>query len=87
MMAYVARFASTGDPNPPGGDPPQWQPWTNAAGELKCLLLDADLQTIRVTMSDIELTTMGVIAATEPEVFEMLDSVAARFIFQFVELT
>ena len=87
MMAYVARFASTGDPNPPGGDPPQWQPWTNAAGDLKCLLLDADLQTARVTMSDIELTTMGVIAATEPEVFEMLDSVAARFIFQFVELT
>lgn len=85
MMAYVAQFARTGDPNPPGGDLPQWRPWTNAAGELKCVLLDADLQAARVTMSDIELTPMGVIAATDPQVFELLDSLAAQFLLQFVE--
>lgn len=86
MMAYAARFARTGDPNLAGGDLPWWQPWTNAPGEPKCMLLDADLQAARLTMSDIELTRAGVIAATDPAVFRLLDSLAARFILRFVEL-
>jgi para-nitrobenzyl esterase len=85
MMVYVAQFARTGDPNPSGSNLPQWQPWTNADGELKCMLLDADMQAAKVGMSDIELTPTGVIAATDREVFELIDSLAAQFVLRFVE--
>jgi len=85
VMAYVAQFARTGDPNPSGSDLPQWQPWTNADGELKCMLLDADMQAAKVGMSDIELTASGVMAATDPEVWDLLQSVAAQFIFRFID--
>ena len=52
---------------------------------LKCMLLDADLQAAKVGVSDIELTSTGVIAATDREVFELIDSLAAQFVLRFVE--
>ena len=41
MMEYLASFARTGNPNPPGSSLPAWQPWSNEAGTMKALVFDA----------------------------------------------
>jgi len=86
MMEYVARFARTGDPNPADGDLTEWQPWTNTAGEPKCILLDASLTASQIDMSDIELTREGVIASADPEVLALLESAGFEDFFQFLGL-
>jgi para-nitrobenzyl esterase len=86
MMAYVAHFARTGDPNLPDGGLPEWKPWINVDGEPKCILLDADLEATDIAMSNIELTKSSVIAETDPEVLEFIDSLDAQFILQFTDL-
>jgi hypothetical protein len=41
MMAYVAQFVRTGNPNG-SGNLPDWSPWSNANGASKRILLDAN---------------------------------------------
>jgi hypothetical protein len=43
------------------------------------------MQAAKVGMSDIELRPTGVIATTDQEVFELIDSLAAQFVLRFVE--
>ena len=82
IMAYVAQFARTGNPNEPGANRPVWKPWTNEAEQPKCILLDADLEASRIDLSTIELTIEKVLQnlksdIPEPlytEVFEVLSN-------------
>jgi para-nitrobenzyl esterase len=69
MMRYVARFARTGDPNPPGSDLPVWKPWSKAPGAAKAIVFDADEQSARISMTSEELREAAIRAAlaTQPE--------------------
>jgi len=82
MMEYVARFARTGDPN--DGDLTQWKPWTNTAGEPKCVFLDAGLEETQISMSDIEVTQEEVVASADPEVLALLETAGFEDFFQFL---
>lgn len=66
MMAYWARFAKTGDPNPEGGGLPRWQSWTNGTGP-KSLLLDATVDAVKIAMSNEEVTNQTIEAALEAD--------------------
>ncbi len=72
IMAYVAQFARTGNPNEPGSGLPEWEPWTNETGEPKCMLLDADLNDSDIEMSPIEFTLPGVLESMKSDVAEPL---------------
>jgi len=85
MMAYVAQFARTGNPNEPGGGLTEWKPWTNVASEPKIILFDADKDATNIVMSSLELTESGVRAELEPGVLEALDPETLQFLLQFVE--
>ena len=74
MMAYVAQFVRTGNPNEPGSGLPDWKPWTNGEDEPKCILFDADLNDAKIEMSTVELTVSGVLEAMKSEVPEPLYS-------------
>ena len=80
MMAYVAQFTRTGNPNMPGSGLPDWKPWTNGENEPKCILFDADLDNAKIKMSNEELTTSGVLQAMKLEVPEPLYSQAIEYI-------
>jgi len=56
MMEYTASFARTGNPNPSGSDLPEWKPWSNDRDESKCILFDADCKTLKIQMTNEELT-------------------------------
>jgi para-nitrobenzyl esterase len=84
MMDYVARFARTGDPNETGSGLPEWDPWSNNAGEAKCILFDADGDALDISMSTTELTVSGVLATMQSEVSEPLYSQALDYMSSFV---
>ncbi len=50
MMQYVAQFTKTGNPGEAGGI--KWEPWSNAEGEPKRILLDADSDKAILKMSN-----------------------------------
>ncbi len=81
MMAYVAQFVRTGNPNPDGGGLPQWQSWSNSAGEPKCILLNADLSATRIGMSEVEVTEAEVTARIDADVRQVLDSFSGALPF------
>ncbi len=56
MMDYWSAFARTGNPNRDKSGLPKWSPWSNIQGFPKTLLLDADLEKAKITMSRSELT-------------------------------
>jgi len=84
MMAYVAQFSSTGNPNVPESDLPEWQPWSNAEGAPKLMLLDADENQARISMSTMELTLKGVMDAMKTNVSEPMYSEVLRYLLSFV---
>jgi hypothetical protein len=86
MMAYVANFAHTGDPNRPGSDLTrvEWKPWSNQPGGPRCVLFDVEGDIPRIEMSQEELTEQEIearVAALEEPmrstVKEHLDAMAA----------
>ena len=81
MQAYVAQFVRTGDPSPGGSGLVEWQPWSNAAGAPKCLLLNADLNTASVAASRVELTEADVTARIDTEVRQVIDSFTGTLAF------
>ena len=85
MMTYAANFARTGNPNETGAGLTEWTPWSNDAGEPKCILWDANEDTVEIVMSDLELTQESVNASVDPEILEPLQSESLRFLFRFVE--
>jgi len=68
MQAYVAQFARTGDRSLGESGLVGWTPWSNVAGEAKCVLLNADLNTASIAMSTVELTEADVTARIDTEV-------------------
>ena len=74
MMAYVAQFVRAGDPSPDGSGLVEWTPWSNDAGEPKCVLLNADLNTASIAMSTVEVTEGGVTSRIDAEVRQVIDS-------------
>ena len=67
MMDYWAQFARTGNPNRDQSGLPQWSPWSNIKGFPKTILLDADLEKYKITMSRSELTQEALEAALKAE--------------------
>lgn len=84
MMAYVAQFARTGDPDKPRADVPEWKPWTNVADEPKCILFDAASDVADIAMSTVELTISGVMETMQSEVAEPLCSEALEYLSSFI---
>jgi len=81
MMAYLAQFARTGDPNQSGSDLPEWHPWSNDEGGPKCILFDVDdEQAIDIKMSIVELTQAGIRERMAAEVPEPLYSEALEYL-------
>ncbi|MFW9825390.1 MAG: carboxylesterase family protein, partial [Candidatus Thorarchaeota archaeon] len=58
-MKYLANFARTGNPNEEGL--PNWYPWNNTKGKDKILVLDADIDDLRISYLDDVLTVKTVI--------------------------
>jgi len=54
MMAAIAHFIRTGDPNGPGA--PAWAAWSNEPGGPRSLVLDADERRALIAMSTVEYT-------------------------------
>ena len=67
MMDYWSEFARTGKPNRDQSGLPIWSPWSNIKGQPKTILLDADLEKIKIAMSNIELTLGDIEAALKAE--------------------
>jgi para-nitrobenzyl esterase len=67
MMDYWSEFARTGNPNREQSGLPIWNPWSNLKGQPKTILLDADLEKIKIVMSNIELTNGDIEAALKAE--------------------
>jgi para-nitrobenzyl esterase len=81
MQAYVAQFVRTGDPSPDGSGLVEWTPWSNAAGDPKCVLLNADLNTASIAMSTVEVTEGDVTARIDAEVRQVIDSFSGALPF------
>jgi len=63
MMAYLARFAATGNPNKPGPGLPEWEEWSNIDGEPKAIIFDATKTEADIAMMSEEVTQADVLAA------------------------
>jgi para-nitrobenzyl esterase len=74
MMRYVARFARTGNPNPPDGSLPEWAPWSSEEGGPKYIVFDVQGNEPALEMSNSELTDDEVMAAAATELTEPLRS-------------
>lgn len=85
VMAYIANFLRSGDPDTPEGLP-RWSPWTNEPNKPKCILLDAEGELPRITMSAIELTESGIWERMKAEVPEPFYSQAMGFFSQWFQM-
>ena len=80
MMAYVAQFARTGNPNKPGAGLTEWSPWSNAVDGPKCILFNVRGDVPDIAMSTVELTESGVKARLASEVPEPLYSETLQYV-------
>jgi para-nitrobenzyl esterase len=80
MMAYVAQFARTGDPNKPGAGLTEWSPWSNAVDGPKCILFNVQGDLPDIAMSKVDLTESGVKARLASEVPEPLYSETLQYL-------
>jgi hypothetical protein len=80
MMAYVAQFARTGNPNKPGTSLIDWSAWSNTPDGPKCILFNVQGDLPYLTMSNVELTASGVKAKLASEVPEPLYSETLQFV-------
>ncbi len=81
MMAYMAQFARTGNPNTPGSNLPLWEPWSNETGQSKCILWDSDLSgTLDIQMTTTELTSAGVVDDLCSQIDDSLYSEALNYL-------
>lgn len=60
MMAYVAQFAATGNPDAPGSGLPEWEQWSNTDGGPKCIVFDATFTEADIGMMSEEVTVEDV---------------------------
>jgi para-nitrobenzyl esterase len=65
IMAYVAQFAATGNPDTPSRSLPQWQKWSNVTGEPKCIVFDASYTEAKISMMTSEVTVESVKAEVD----------------------
>jgi len=65
VMAYVAQFAATGDPNKPDSGLPKWEQWFNVDGGHKCIVFDATFTEADVHMMSEEVTMADVQTAVD----------------------
>ncbi len=86
VMAYVADFVHTGDPDTPAPDLPTWYPWTNEPDKPKCILFDAEGDSARIGLATHELTEAGVWERMKAEVPEPLYSQAMGFFSQWFQI-
>lgn len=86
MQAYVAEFVRTGDPCLDGSGLVEWEPWSNAAGESKCVLLNADMNTASIAMSTEELTKAEVMARIDADVGQAINSFSGALPFLVDEM-
>ena len=63
MMAYLAQFALTGDPDKQGSHLPEWEEWSNINGEAKAIVFDATKTEADIDMMSEEVTQADVLAA------------------------
>jgi para-nitrobenzyl esterase len=80
MMAYVAQFARSGDPNKSGSGLTEWHAWSNAVDEPRCILFSVQGDVPYLVMSKVELTESDVKAKFASEVPEPLYSEAIQFV-------
>lgn len=81
LMAYLAAFARTGDPNAPlpgGGSRPKWEPKTKAPSVAKGLVFDVDGDVPAITPLTEVLTLEGLDAEMKAELKEPLHGEVAR---------
>ena len=82
MMQYLASFARTGNPNPPGSTLPKWLPWSTRPGTMRALVFDAGPDSLALSISTAELTDAGVLKAVNTDLVEPLRGNVLRYLDQ-----
>jgi para-nitrobenzyl esterase len=82
MMEYLASFARTGNPNPPGSTLPKWLPWSTRPGTMKAIVFDARLDALELSISTRELTDALVFKAANADLVEPLRGNVLRYLEQ-----
>jgi hypothetical protein len=79
---YLASFARTGDPNPPGSTLPKWLPWSSIPGTMEALVFDAGQDALALSISTKELTDAVVLKAANADLVEPLRGNVLRHLDQ-----
>jgi para-nitrobenzyl esterase len=82
MMEYLASFARTGNPNPPGSTLPKWLPWSTRPGTMKAIVFDARQDALALSISTKELTDDVVLKAANADLVEPLRGNVLRYLDQ-----
>jgi para-nitrobenzyl esterase len=80
MMRYLARFARTGDPNMPGENLPEWEPWSTDRDGPKYIIFDTHGDAPTIMMSNEELTDQEVMDAARQQLPEPLRTRTLRYL-------
>jgi para-nitrobenzyl esterase len=67
-MHYLANFARTGNPN--GDNIPHWPPWNSIEGKEKIIVLDADIEDLRISYLKEMVTVRNVLDLINSELKE-----------------
>jgi para-nitrobenzyl esterase len=101
MMAYLSRFARTGNPNARSSCSPReeersdvrshdsclpkWKKWSNAQGAPKAIVFDANFDQAHIAMMTEELTVQGVTAELNASISGL--SPSAQFVARFFQFS